>query len=191
MCGERAAHASPLVQACTGRRVAVFATSPAGVARPFEFRRYVFEFRRYVFEFRRYAVSVCVPCCVHRLVRVVALNSRFNAHPGSLTPKETRKATLYLSRMRLRACAGRRIIDCCMVRFAPLCALRLRSAGSPLWLTPSPVPPPCHRGALFASAGPLITTIPSRSRYMSARAAAELSLTSLAGRGACMRARRC
>ena len=44
MCGERAAHASPLVQACTGRRVAVFATSPAGVARPFEFRRYVFEF---------------------------------------------------------------------------------------------------------------------------------------------------
>lgn len=137
------------------------------------------------------SVCVCVPCCVHRLVRVVALNSRFNAHPGSLTPKETRKATLYLSRMRLRACAGRRIIDCCMVRFAPLCALRLRSAGSPLWLTPSPVPPPCHRGALFASAGPLITTIPSRSRYMSARAAAELSLTSLAGRGACMRARRC
>ena len=139
-------------------------------------------------------VGMClyVPCCVHRLVRVVALNSRFNAHPGSLTPKETRKATLYLSRMRLRACAGRRIIDCCrIVRFAPLCALRLRSAGSPLWLTPSPVPPPCHRGALFASAGPLITTIPSRSRYMSARAAAELSLTSLAGRGACMRARRC
>ena len=36
MCGERAAHASSLVQACTGRRVAVFATSPAGVARPFE-----------------------------------------------------------------------------------------------------------------------------------------------------------
>ena len=49
MCGERAAHASPLVQACTGRRVAVFATSPAGVARPFEFR---LKFRRYVFEFQ-------------------------------------------------------------------------------------------------------------------------------------------